>query len=497
MSVEVETLRRPEEVLNDDRMQYQAMTEFSEEEYERLADDIRERGVLQPIITDETGTIIDGHHRAALAEQLDLDESRQPAYVVLGDLDGDDEKLARAIKQNVLGRDTGDAVKTHAVKQYIETAWDRTDGGDLIRPETDTQVADKLGVSQELVTDVVNRSNGTIIDHDRVKARRYYEENPDASYREVARQVDSAKATVTKWLKEDFDEGDDGDEEDDDTSLAAFARDGGEAEKVMDVVETASDDEADDQVRETAQEKAEEITQGRTTPDDAAFEVDQAEREREEQEEKQQQREDFECRERSDGTVSLYHRDFRELNGELDGVDHIITDPPYDEDALELWDGLGELAADVLPPGGFLVAYSGKAHLPAVHATLSNHLNYYWQAVVRHGGAGAKIFSRKLRTNYKPVVVYQKGDLQAQSDFASDVIEGAGREKGDHDWQQAEAEAAELVETFSDPNETILDPMCGSGTTGVACQRLKRQCILVDRDEDAIHTAREKVVSDE
>jgi len=56
MSVEIETLGRPEDVLDDGRMQYQAMTDFSEEEYQRLADDIRERGVLQPIITDETGT---------------------------------------------------------------------------------------------------------------------------------------------------------------------------------------------------------------------------------------------------------------------------------------------------------------------------------------------------------------------------------------------------------------------------------------------------------
>ena len=37
--------------------------------------------------------------------------------------------------------------------------------------ETDSEVAEKLGVSQQLVSKVVNRSNDTIIDHDRVKAR--------------------------------------------------------------------------------------------------------------------------------------------------------------------------------------------------------------------------------------------------------------------------------------------------------------------------------------
>ncbi|PSP87005.1 hypothetical protein BRC87_12280 [Halobacteriales archaeon QS_4_66_20] len=122
----------------------------------------------------------DASNRAALAEYLTLDESRQPAYVVLGDLNDDGEKLARAIKQNVIGRDTGEAVKTHAVEQYIETTWDRTDGGDLIRPETDTDVAEKLGVDWSLVSRVVKNVNAHIIDHERLKACEYYEVNPDA-----------------------------------------------------------------------------------------------------------------------------------------------------------------------------------------------------------------------------------------------------------------------------------------------------------------------------
>jgi len=178
-------------------------------------------------------------------------------------------------------------------------------------------------------------------------------------------------------------------------------------------------------------------------------------------------------------------------------IDHIVTDPPYDEDAIELWDALGAVAADVLPEGGFVVAYSGKAHLPAIHNVLSDHLNYYWQGIVRHRGPGAKIFSRKLRTEYKPVLIYQQGDLDAQEEFVSDVIEGTGREKDDHDWQQAEGEAAELLERFTAVDDRVCDPMCGSGTVGVACQRLKRRAVLVDRDAEAIETARRKVTDDE
>jgi hypothetical protein len=52
-----------------------------------------------------------------------------------------------------------------------------------------------LGVSEQTVGRAVKNFQVEIIDHDRVKAREYYEENPDASYREVSEQVYQAKHT--------------------------------------------------------------------------------------------------------------------------------------------------------------------------------------------------------------------------------------------------------------------------------------------------------------
>jgi site-specific DNA-methyltransferase (adenine-specific) len=51
----------------------------------------------------------------------------------------------------------------------------------------------------------------------------------------------------------------------------------------------------------------------------------------------------------------------------------------------------------------------------------------------------------------------------------------------------------ELVELFTDPDEVVLDPFAGSGTTGVACLRLGRRVILIERDEKYAAIARERL----
>jgi len=265
------------------------------------------------------------------------------------------------------------------------------------------------------------------------------------------------------------------------------------------IKDKAESDDEPDEVKEAAQDAWDGLQSGNESFNSAHKQVKQAEREIKEQKERQEREtERKESFESANNVIQTFHGDFQEvLDGYNREIDHFFTDPPYDEDALELWDALGIVASEHLPDGGFLIAYSGKAHLPDVHNVLSDHLSYYWQGIVTHQGPGAKIFSRKLRTGYKPILIYQKGDLTAQEEFVSDVISGTGREKDDHEWQQAEGEAAELLERFTALNDTVCDPMCGSGTIGVACSRLRRRAVLIERDEDTLHTAREKVGNNE
>lgn len=66
-------------------------------------------------------------------------------------------------------------------------------------------------------------------------------------------------------------------------------------------------------------------------------------------------------------------------------------------------------------------------------------------------------------------------------------------ERSGHETQKPTPLMLELVSLFTDPNELVLDPFAGSGTTGVACLRLGRRFIGIERDEKYAEIARERL----
>lgn len=62
-----------------------------------------------------------------------------------------------------------------------------------------------------------------------------------------------------------------------------------------------------------------------------------------------------------------------------------------------------------------------------------------------------------------------------------------------HETQKPVRLLLELVELFTDPGEIILDPFCGSGTTGVACLRLGRRFIGIEKDPKYAAIASERL----
>jgi ParB-like chromosome segregation protein Spo0J len=120
---------------------YQLLDPLTEQQYADLREDIAESGILQPIAVDEFGTVIDGHHRQRIADELGID---YPTHQPLPTGATEAAKLDAAVKLNLMGRHQTAEQKRETIKRYL-----------LRRPEAaDRYVARLIGCGHQLVARV-------------------------------------------------------------------------------------------------------------------------------------------------------------------------------------------------------------------------------------------------------------------------------------------------------------------------------------------------------
>ena len=189
----------------------------------------------------------------------------------------------------------------------------------------------------------------------------------------------------------------------------------------------------------------------------------------------------------NDELVQLHLGDFAAANDLLKPgtVDAIITDPPYPAEFLPEWDKLGRLAMELLKPGGWCIAYSGKQHLDVVMRKMTDAgLAFYWQVIFKQTVV-ATIHPRKVNTTYKPILLFQKPPITPPEGYFIDTIQGGGVEKDGHEWQQSEDGFAWLIQRFTNVGDLILEPFSGAGTCPFVARRLSRRCVAFEIDPQA------------
>jgi DNA modification methylase len=183
--------------------------------------------------------------------------------------------------------------------------------------------------------------------------------------------------------------------------------------------------------------------------------------------------------------------DFEEVFKDIpDGsVDCIITDPPYPYEFIEVWSKLSRFAKRVLKPNGFCIAYSGQMYLPEVINRMNEHLDYYWTFAVYHEGQTQIVNGINLMCRWKPVLIFQNGKKKINNTF-QDYFISEQREKNGHDWQQSKSGVGYLIEMFTKPNDLILEPFAGSGTTIIAAREKGRRIMAAEIDEKTYNIAK-------
>ena len=192
----------------------------------------------------------------------------------------------------------------------------------------------------------------------------------------------------------------------------------------------------------------------------------------------------------------IHHGDFKLLASSIpdESVELVFTDPPYDRDAVQLYEAAAREAARILKPGGSMIAYSGQRFLPEVLAGMSQHLRYWWTIAGVHDGGNQMLQKLGIRCGWKPLVWFVKdtrGDVQ---NVILDVVRG-DREKDSHKWQQAQSEAEYYVSELCSENGVVVDFFLGGGTTAAACRATGRRFIGFDTDAGAITKSVERLAA--
>jgi 16S rRNA G966 N2-methylase RsmD len=184
--------------------------------------------------------------------------------------------------------------------------------------------------------------------------------------------------------------------------------------------------------------------------------------------------------------VKLVLGDFSEKSKEFisdNSIDLAFTDPIYGLQDLPSYENLARLATRVLKDGGSLVTYVGNYAIPQViHMMESAGLKYWWTIAVILEGSFARHYPRKISIKWKPLLWLVKSDKPNIIDHISDAINSNRPDKIMHDYEQSTIEAEHVISRLTVENQTVLDPLMGSGTTGVAALKLKRKFMGIEKD---------------
>lgn len=174
--------------------------------------------------------------------------------------------------------------------------------------------------------------------------------------------------------------------------------------------------------------------------------------------------------------------------------DYIISDPPYMEEFLYLYETLAERAADDwLKPDGLLIVMCGQSYVNRIYTLMSRHLDYYWTAAYLTQGQPTPLRTRQVNSTWKPLLFFVPKGSKYKGKIFGDVFVSDANDKSFHEWGQSESGMLSIISGVCLPGQTIFDPFLGAGTTGVAA--LKHGCLFegIDLESNNVELAKTRI----
>lgn len=221
------------------------------------------------------------------------------------------------------------------------------------------------------------------------------------------------------------------------------------------------------------------------------------------------------------GDCTLYNGDCLEVMKTLNNVDHVIGDPPYED---ELHKAIGRIrrndGREMISDLGFDGVNSSRADIAKECVRLSDG----W-AILFTLAEGVRAWRDELQSygaKYDTCIAWVKPDSTPRMNgqgpargFECAVTAwcakgyrswNAGGKRGvyTHNTNSKERDGRhptekpiplmrELLQDFTNPGQTILDPFMGSGTTGVACARMGRKFIGIEMNDEYFEVSCQRI----
>lgn len=239
-------------------------------------------------------------------------------------------------------------------------------------------------------------------------------------------------------------------------------------------------------------------------------------------------------RKRAIGDATLYLGDCLKIMQTLGPVDHVIFDPPYEDEAhgarRRLQSHVGTRRRSIIdePLNFQAINATKRRHIAGACAELSRgwalafcqaEAVSAWREAFDVAGAAYKRAMIWVKPDAAPQLSGDRPAMGYESIVAAWCPRGRSRWNGGgrrgvftfgkhdegnghggasnvHPTQKPVALMSELVALFSNPGETILDPFMGSGSTGVAALRLGRKFIGIEIDERYFDIACERIAAE-
>ena len=229
-------------------------------------------------------------------------------------------------------------------------------------------------------------------------------------------------------------------------------------------------------------------------------------------------------------SIELYNDDCFNLLSQFKNVDLIVTDPPYLYDVDSFKEGNGGTVNNLLKLDVTLKSLNDKNLIKSYDierfgsfifqiqedvnvyfwcnkAQIPSYLDYYviknkckFDILCWHKTNALPTYSNKYLTDTEYLLYFHRGkgrcfpqNYQDATTYYMAPINHSDKKKFYHPTIKPIDITMKIIRNSSKEGQLILDPFMGSGTTGVACNRLKRDFIGIEINKKYFDIAKERI----